>query len=315
MFYLERHNDSSVLAGEIARIEGFPAKQVAYSPDGRFILAGGDGICLWDALWLKELFRDKSAHGTIRSVAFSPDSKYFICGGDDGLARLWDVEKWTDLLQYKFGDPIDSIAFSPNGMHILAGGLKSQKAILWDTGSERELRRFEGHTGGIKSLAFSPCGRYFMSADRMNIHMWSIQSGQQIRRFIGHEDDVLGLAFSNPHGCTISASKDKTIRLWDTKSGKQLHVFEGHTDAVCAISFSPKGRMMLSGGNDKMVILWDMFDRRWPVLFENHTDCVDSVAFSPDGYFAISGSRDGTIRLWSLRNFCSAKSGDREFVN
>ena len=119
---LRRPNDPFGLAGEIARLESHSVNSVAYSPDGRFILAGGDGICVWDDYTLNELYSIKTSGETIGCVAFSPDSRYFISGGSDGLVRLWDLEKRKEILKYDHGDGVDSVAFSPDGLCILAGG-------------------------------------------------------------------------------------------------------------------------------------------------------------------------------------------------
>jgi WD40 repeat protein len=311
MYYLRKPNDPFVLAGEIARLESRSVKSVAYSPDGRFILAGGDGISVWDDYTLNELYSIKSSGETIGCVAFSPDSRYFISGGSDGFIRLWDLEKRREILKYDFGSGVDSVAISLDGLRILAGGVGSRTATLWHTGSGQILREFKGHLSGIRSLAFSPCGKYFISSDLSYIRMWDIQSGDIVRAFVGHKKDVLSVAFSPDGERVASGSKDKTIRLWDVHEHQQINIFEAHKGPVRSVAFSPDGRYLLSGGDDITVQLRDIQYPHFPIMFEGHNGCVESVAFSPDGPFAISGGGDGTVRLWSLGNISieSATSG------
>lgn len=242
MYHLRKPSDPFILAGEIAKLECRSVKSLAFSPDGRFILSGGDGICVWDDYALNELYSIKTSDETIGCVAFSPDSRYFLSGGSDGLVRLWDLEKRKEILQYDNGPGVDSVAFSPDGLHILAGGVSSRTATLWHTGSGQIIRQFKGHVSGIRSLAFSPCGRYFISSDLCYIRMWDIQSGDIVRAFVGHKNDVLCIAYS-PNGRSIaSGSKDKTIRLWDVQERQHIidtciikvlySVPEGHDETI-----------------------------------------------------------------------------------
>ena len=312
---LRRPNDPFGLAGEIARLESHSVNSVAYSPDGRFILAGGDGICVWDDYALNELYSIKTSGETIRCVDFSPDSRYFISGGSDGLVRLWDLEKRKEILKYDHRNGVDSVAFSLDGIHLLAGGVSSRTATLWHTGSGQIIREFKGHVSGIKSLAFSPCGRYFISSDLGFIRMWEVHSGNIVCAFVGHKKEVLSVAFSPDGQMIASGSSDKTIRLWHAKTGRQINIFKAHVAEVLSVAFSPGGRFLLSGGNDMAVLLWDVQNILQPILFEGHTESVASVAFAPEGPFAISGSRDGTVRLWSLRNLTVESATSDHWIN
>ena len=64
---------------------------VAWSPDGKMIVAGGNGdITVYDSTDLRILFRNVDAHaGRVNDVAFSPDSSLIVSGGADGALKLW----------------------------------------------------------------------------------------------------------------------------------------------------------------------------------------------------------------------------------
>jgi WD40 repeat protein len=62
---------------------------MAWSPDGRFIVSGGDRVRIWDAATgrcLRELSDDRS-----RSVAWSSDGSWIAAAGSS-LIRVWDAE-------------------------------------------------------------------------------------------------------------------------------------------------------------------------------------------------------------------------------
>ena len=189
-----------------------------------------------------------------------------------------------------------------------ANGIKSQEASppLVPVG---EFRRFdEGHTHAVRSVAFSPDGRYALSGSfDGSICLWDVKSGKEIRRFKGHggwfsSGEVMSVGFVPDGQRIVSGSVDKTLRLWQVESGQELIKIKGHGDAVMSVTFSPDGKHIASGSRDKTVRLWDAQTGQEIKRLEGHGDVVLSVAFSPDGRYLVSGGGDKTIRRWSVES-------------
>ena len=236
-------------------------------------------------------------------------------------------------LGHTFG--VSSVAFSPDGKHILSGSYDGT-IKLWDINTGREIRTFSSHTDAVASVAFSPDGRQILSGSfDQTIKLWDVNTGKEIRTFSGHTGQIYSVSFSpdgrqilsscggnktnlwlvntgklirtfsghmaifNPNSRQIlSIFPSNTMKLLDIDTGMEIRTFSGHTYAFISVAFSPDGKQILSGSEDDTIKLWDANSGREIRTFSGHTGSVLSVAFSPDGKQILSGSYDGTIKLW-----------------
>jgi WD40 repeat protein len=167
-----------------------------------------------------------------------------------------------------------------------------------------EVHRFEGHTGGVGSVAYAADGRRALSGGNDNtVRLWDVETAKELRGFEGHADHVTTVAISPNGRVALSASRDGTARLWDTESGKELRRWrlEGHGSVVWGVALSADGRRALtSWDGDGDVRLWDVETGKELRRFVGHDSGVWAVAFSPDGRRALTGSGDRTVRLWDV---------------
>ncbi|SPE54739.1 putative Mitogen-activated protein kinase kinase [Verrucomicrobia bacterium] len=312
--------DTAVLL-EVAHCTGYrrlvslpePPKawSAAFSPDGRFVVAGTmSGIGIWDVLAGKEIGLLRTPN--CRSARFQTVGGLAIVGSTvAGLYRWPLTDESTAAGSFlRVGPPASLadkevfryLALDRSGTKMLAARTNDAGPLLIDLLHHHDALTLRGHPR-VEHVALDPVGHWAATGTWMGtgVNVYDASTGSLLR-----ELPVEGSAtveFS-PDGHWLATSGRQEFRLWNTETWEPLPqpVPGDGVIEVNPIAFSPDGRLV--------ALVHDTYDiellqvptcERIGTLREPTLATISALTFSPDGTQLAAIGWLGQLDLWDLR--------------
>jgi len=197
-----------------------------WSVDGSFLASGGhDGrIHIWDMQEGVSRVGIEQA-GVVNAVVWSPDSTLVASGTEEGLVLVWRAAGLHLLQRFEHAGVVSALCWSPNGEQLVSGASDGEKGVLsiWDVRQGTLVRTFEGHTGYIWGIEWSPKQDILVSAGADGtVRWWNLEQGVNLATVQAHDAWARAVRIS-PDGKTVaSCGEDGVIQLWDMHSHQHL---------------------------------------------------------------------------------------------
>ena len=329
-------------SGEERLVGAFPPSlATAFSPDGQWLIGGGDDKTLVARnLATSSVVRLLDVVVARRRLVASHDGSLFalqpFSGNDPVLKlKLWNLK--TNEVRTLSGAAQSRATFSRDNRFLAAAG-DDKSVRVWDSATANESRLFTigdyiygvslnatgdrlavsgynstrvwdvtrnvalpGVNGG--GTVFSPDGRLLAYSAGNSIQIVDADTGQMIRTLTNLP------GYAGPRSLTFSPDNRRlaandgfdTVKIWDVSNGQEVRTLGGHR--VFSLTFSPNGRWFAFLDDDENVFLWDLEKRGDARKLAGH-----SIGFSAGGTLLWTSRTDGITSFWTAETGALAAS-------
>jgi WD40 repeat protein len=285
------------------------AGPLAFTPDGRLVTGGGDGVVrIWDLARGKEERCFRFGQWPVYSLALSPDGKRLALLGSGRRIHLCDLAMGKDIYDRAgHRSPVELVSFAGNQRlcSVSREDVSSGRACEWDLTTGKILSQhtlWPTSTAAPFVLPLALRGRLLASieCDKGPV-VWDVTTNKKVYSLPRFKNGGFPFALS-PDGktavfCGRDSGGDEWIRVWDLVRNKEVCHVRVPLPILRECVFSPDGKRIASGG-----AVYDVPSGKELHTLDLGEERVYHLEFSPDGTLLAAAYPETGLRLWDVNS-------------
>ena len=206
-------------------------------------------------------------------------------GSFDGNILLYDPDSGEQKLRLEGPTDVEWLCFHPKGGSVLLAGSGDGTVWMFHVPLNKCLQVFVGHEQGVSAGAFSPDGKWALSASADGtLRIWAPKTGvsKHMFRFGNPNEEQAGLTCMATHG-----GSDGQLVMVGAEDGMAHVCHIGTKKVVASLRHFDQPLNPTNGGDEDEEMQFPM--------------SVEAVGFSPNNpNWCATGGVDGKLKIWDL---------------
>jgi len=248
----------------------------------------------------------------LSAVCFSPDGRFVVAGGADAVVRIWDVQTKTEVRGLRgHTDWVTAVCFTPDGRYVASAAAEKDNAVrVFEVSGLDPSSAAGGHLLEVNAAAVSPNGKLVATAGKdQTIKVWDIATGKEVGTLVGNAEVPLALAFLSDDalvmGGRLPIGATGQLHFWGT-APPRLNA-SVPTGEVYTIVPSADGKRIgvwaaRPAVNDSLKnSAYEIYDAKGKLLStyaDNKGRNVKAATFTPDLAWVVAGDETGGVQIF-----------------
>ena len=286
-------------------------KTIAFSPDGRSLVIGADGVLfIYDLVSMKLSGKITEKMSYPAGLLFTSDGSKLISGNYDRVIRIWNFEdrKFIKKLGGEANVILD-LALAPNGQTLAVAGSPGYGGggFIQVLDLKRGTVTLRYNTDNVGDIKYSPDGKYLVAGVfGKEIGLWNTAMPEKLKIFEGEEKATV-FAISPDIKIMVSSNYRESIPkliVWSFPEGKKLNSFTLPGSAN-SIIFSPDQRSIYVGlSNGDKICKIDVKSGKTLQTFHHESEYnsvtgIEELMLIKDGTVLLAGDYYSHVRWYN----------------
>lgn len=231
-----------------------PMRDVAISPDGKWLAAGDQKGMLW--IWSlsdTSLVVEVQAHKSfLAKLAFSPDSAQVATTSYSGEISFWETATGKPIATQKVGtQQISGMIFASDKTLAVVGGTAS----LWNVESGKEEQLLSPQYVRAAGLALTPDGKLFYGDKEGQAHLRDLKDGKAVT-LSAAAGNAMRADFSSDGKLLAIVNSGANVCILEAATGRVLQVMDANASRPVGLQWIPETNLLLIATDNGRVRLW-----------------------------------------------------------